>query len=75
MDENKQKALEAAVSKLEKQFGKGAVMRMGDKSDMEIETISTGSLNLDIALGVGGLPISRIIEVYGRMICSPMKLS
>jgi len=65
MNENKQKALEAALSKLDKQFGKGAVMRMGDKTEMDIETISTGSLNLDIALGVGGLPKGRIVEIYG----------
>ena len=64
-NEDKSKALNAALSKLEKQFGKGSIMRMGDKSDMEIETISTGSLNLDIALGVGGLPRGRIVEIYG----------
>ena len=65
MDESKKKALEAAMSKLDKQFGKGSIMRMGDKAEMEIEAISTGSLNLDIALGVGGLPRGRIIELYG----------
>jgi len=65
MDEGKRKALEAAVSQLEKQFGKGSVMKMGDKTDMKVEAFSTGSLNLDIALGVGGLPKGRIIEVYG----------
>ena len=64
-DNDKRKALDAAIGKLEKQFGKGSVMRMGDKPEMEIEAISTGSLNLDIALGVGGLPRGRIIEIYG----------
>ena len=63
--EDKAKALNAALSKLEKQFGKGSIMRMGDKAEMKVETISTGSLNLDIALGVGGLPRGRIIEIYG----------
>lgn len=65
MDENKKKALETAISKLEKSFGKGTVMRMGEKTDMSVEAVSTGSLNLDIALGVGGLPRGRIIEIYG----------
>lgn len=65
MDENKKKALETAISKLEKNFGKGTVMRMGEKTDMSVEAVSTGSLNLDIALGVGGLPRGRIIEIYG----------
>ena len=65
MDDNKRKALESALGKLDKQFGKGTVMRMGDKVDMKVETVSTGSLNLDIALGVGGLPRGRIIEIYG----------
>src|SRR5438874_11618938 len=59
------KALELAVSQIEKQFGKGSVMRMGEKPDMEIEAISTGALALDIALGVGGLPRGRIVEIYG----------
>jgi recombination protein RecA len=59
------KALDMAVSQIEKQFGKGSVMRMGEKPDMEIEAISTGALALDIALGVGGLPRGRIVEVYG----------
>jgi recombination protein RecA len=59
------KALELAVSQIEKQFGKGAVMRMGEKPDMEIEVVSTGALALDIALGVGGLPRGRIVEIFG----------
>ncbi len=61
----KNKALDMALSQIEKQFGKGAVMKMGDKSGMEIETISTGALALDIALGVGGLPRGRVVEIFG----------
>ena len=65
-NENKQKALEVALSQIEKQFGKGAVMKLGDQSaNMNIETIPTGSLSLDIALGLGGIPKGRIIEIYG----------
>ncbi len=63
--EERKKALEAAMAQIEKQFGQGAVMRMGDRSIAEIETIPTGALTLDIALGVGGLPRGRIIEIYG----------
>jgi len=65
MDDNKQKALDAALSQIERQFGKGSVMRMGDAGVTQIDTISTGSLGLDIALGVGGLPKGRVIEIYG----------
>ena len=65
MDDNKRKALASALGQIEKQFGKGAVMRMGDRTDDAIETISTGSLGLDIALGVGGLPRGRVVEIYG----------
>ncbi|MBA8886546.1 recombination protein RecA [Dokdonella fugitiva] len=65
MDDNKRKALASALSQIEKQFGKGAVMRMGDKTDEAIEVVSTGSLGLDIALGVGGLPRGRVVEIYG----------
>ena len=65
MDANKQKALEAALSQIDRQFGKGSVMRMGDAGAAQIESISTGSLGLDIALGVGGLPRGRVVEIYG----------
>lgn len=65
MDENKKKALSAALGQIERQFGKGAVMRMGDHERVAIPAISTGSLGLDIALGIGGLPKGRIVEIYG----------
>lgn len=65
MDANKQKALDAAMSQIERQFGKGTVMRMGDKELEQIPAISTGSLGLDVALGIGGLPKGRICEIYG----------
>ncbi|MDV2383434.1 recombinase RecA [Vibrio cholerae] len=65
MDENKQKALAAALGQIEKQFGKGSIMRLGDNRAMDVETISTGSLSLDIALGAGGLPMGRIVEIFG----------
>ena len=65
MDDNKERALAAAMSQIERQFGKGSIMKMGDKKIEAIPTISTGSLGLDIALGIGGLPTGRIIEIYG----------
>ncbi|RMX04023.1 recombinase RecA [Legionella jordanis] len=66
MEDNKQKALSAALAQIERQFGKGSVMRMGDNQAVrDIEAISTGSLGLDIALGIGGLPRGRIVEIYG----------
>jgi recombination protein RecA len=66
MDENRKKALAAALGQIEKQFGKGSVMRMGDANAVrDIEAISTGSLSLDLALGIGGLPKGRIVEIYG----------
>ncbi len=65
MDEQKEKALSAALSQIEKQFGKGSVMRLGDGQSINVETIPSGSLALDIALGVGGLPRGRVIEIYG----------
>ena len=65
MDDNKRRALASALSQIEKQFGKGAVMRMGDRVNEVIEVVSTGSLGLDVALGVGGLPRGRVVEIYG----------
>src|SRR5690554_540426 len=65
MSNDKQKALEAALSQIERQFGKGSIMRLGDNQAMDIESVSTGSLTLDIALGIGGLPRGRIVEIYG----------
>ncbi|MGH9122004.1 MAG: ATPase domain-containing protein, partial [Acidimicrobiales bacterium] len=59
------KALEVAMTQIEKQFGKGAVMRMGERPNMGIEAIPTGALSLDIALGIGGLPRGRIVEIFG----------
>ena len=65
MDANKEKALEAALGQIERQFGKGTVMRLGDNEQTAIPSVSTGSLGLDIALGIGGLPRGRIVEIYG----------
>ncbi|MBT7444787.1 MAG: recombinase RecA [Methylococcales bacterium] len=65
MDDNRKKALSAALGQIERQFGKGAIMRMGDVGAQDIEFVSTGSLTLDIALGIGGLPKGRVIEIYG----------
>ncbi|MDF2181800.1 recombinase RecA [Neptuniibacter sp. CAU 1671] len=65
MDANRKKALDAALSQIERQFGKGAVMRMGDQPREAIPSVSTGSLGLDIALGIGGLPFGRVVEIYG----------
>jgi recombination protein RecA len=66
MEENRKKALGAALSQIERQFGKGSVMRLGDSTAVrDVEVISTGSLTLDVALGVGGLPRGRIVEIYG----------
>ena len=65
MDENKKRALSAALGQIEKQFGKGSVMRMGDQVVEAAEVIGTGSLMLDIALGIGGLPKGRVVEIYG----------
>lgn len=65
MDENKKRALAAALTQIERQFGKGSVMRMGDRVIEATEVIPTGSLMLDIALGIGGLPKGRVVEIYG----------
>ena len=65
MKEDKEKALSAALSQIERQFGKGSIMKLGDNTTMDVETISTGSLGLDIALGAGGLPFGRVVEIYG----------
>jgi len=65
VSEERQKALKLAIDKIEKDFGKGSIMKLGDKPSVSVETIPTGSLALDIALGVGGIPRGRIIEIYG----------
>ncbi len=62
---DKQKALDSALAQIERQFGKGSIMKLGDDTKQEIEASSTGSLGLDIALGIGGLPMGRIVEIYG----------
>ena len=65
LDLNKQKAVTSALEAIQKQFGKGAIMRLGERSAMEVEVLKTGIPTLDIALGVGGVPKGRILEVYG----------
>lgn len=65
MDDHKQKALSAALAQIERQFGKGSIMRMGDNTVPDIEAISSGSIGLDIALGIGGFPKGRVVEIYG----------
>ena len=64
-ESEKQKALKTAIEQIEKQFGKGAVMRLGENAAMNVEHIKTGSLTLDVALGIGGIPKGRIVEIYG----------
>ena len=64
-ESEKEKALQTALAQIEKQFGKGAVMKLGQNSSLNVEAIPTGSLSLDIALGIGGVPRGRIIEIYG----------
>ena len=65
MDENKKKSLELAIKQIDKQFGKGTILRMGDREIEPIDAINTGSLGLDLALGIGGVPKGRIVEIYG----------
>ena len=65
IDENKRRALESAVAQIEKAYGKGAVMKLGDNSHLSVETFPSGSLGLDLALGVGGIPKGRVVEIYG----------
>ncbi len=65
MKDDKEKALSAALGQIERQFGKGSIMKLGDNNAMDVETVSTGSLGLDIALGAGGLPLGRVVEIYG----------
>ncbi|MBR5501898.1 MAG: DNA recombination/repair protein RecA, partial [Oscillospiraceae bacterium] len=62
---DKQKALETAIAQIEKQYGKGSIMKLGENATLNVEAISSGSLSLDVALGIGGLPRGRIIEIYG----------
>ncbi|MYE23405.1 MAG: DNA recombination/repair protein RecA, partial [Gammaproteobacteria bacterium] len=64
-DKGRDRALNAALSQIERQFGKGSVMRLGERELEAIPAISTGSLGLDIALGIGGLPRGRVVEIYG----------
>ena len=68
----KMKALQAAISKIEKDFGKGSVMKLGDEKIDNVEVIHTGSISLDYALGVGGYPRGRIIEIYGPESSAPV---
>lgn len=65
VDADKKKALETAIAKIEKDYGKGTIMRLGDDIPVNVEALSTGSLALDLALGIGGVPKGRIIEIYG----------
>ena len=71
MNEERKKALEAAMAQIEKQFGKGAVMKLGEVSTMNVEAIPTGALSLDIALGIGGVPRGRVVEVFGPLVKLP----
>jgi recombination protein RecA len=65
MSNDRDKALEMALAQIDKQFGKGAIMKMGERTNLDIEVVSTGALSLDLALGVGGLPRGRVVEIYG----------
>ena len=64
-EDNRTKALNAALSQIDRQFGKGTVMRLGDAPRVVMPSVSTGSLGLDIALGIGGLPFGRVVEIFG----------
>src|SRR5436190_22678563 len=65
IDNDKKKALDLAISQIEKAFGKNTIMKLGDKANMRVEVVPTGALSLDMALGVGGIPRGRIIEIFG----------
>ena len=69
--EDKKRAIEAAMGQIEKMYGKGSIMRLGDQNNLQVDVIPTGSLSLDVALGVGGLPRGRIVEIYGPDPCPP----
>ncbi len=73
--DDKKKALETAIAQIEKNFGKGAIMRLGDDIPVNVESISTGSLSLDLALGIGGVPRGRIVEIYGPESCGKTTLA
>ena len=75
MEEGKAKALQAALAQIEKQFGKGSIMKMDSQALQDIQVVSTGSLGLDIALGVGGLPRGRVVEIYGPESSGKMTLA
>ena len=64
-NEEREKALKLAIEKIEKDFGKGSIMKLGDKATVNVDAIPTGALSLDVALGIGGIPRGRIIEIYG----------
>ena len=74
-DADKKKALETAITKIEKDYGKGTIMRLGDDIAVNVEAIPTGSLSLDLALGIGGVPRGRIVEVYGPESCGKTTLA
>ena len=65
MSNDREKALDMALAQIDKQFGKGSIMRMGEKGTLAIEAVPTGALSLDLALGIGGLPRGRVTEIYG----------
>ncbi|HAS93797.1 MAG TPA: DNA recombination/repair protein RecA, partial [Cyanobacteria bacterium UBA10660] len=65
VSEERNKALKLAIEKIEKDFGKGSIMKLGDKATVNVDAIPTGALSLDVALGIGGIPRGRIIEIYG----------